>query len=62
MRMKSRSTRPSAIETSGEAGGDAGGERIDGRAEHADAGAEQEHRGAGERVVPGAIITAMIKG
>ena len=37
----------------GEAGGDAGGERVDGRAEHADAGAEEDHQGADEGVVPG---------
>ena len=35
----------------GEARGDAGGERVDGRTEHADAAAEQEHERAGEGVV-----------
>ena len=43
-------------------GGDAGGERVDRRAEHPDARAEEEHGGADEGVVPAAIITGMIKG
>ena len=37
----------------GEAGGDAGGERVDGRAEHADAAAEQDDQRPDERVVTG---------
>ena len=37
----------------GEAGGDAGGERVDGRAEHADATAEEDDQRPGEGVVAG---------